>query len=95
MSDQDQAARIEAELQAMAAALRAGNDVAPARRAQLEGAIALALDAGWIDDARVEAWARDDLRECGALDIERRQAFWVVRLLLWQRRAPVSPTTSE
>jgi|GEM_PF-3458010 len=88
-------ARIEAELAEMARALSEGCDVAPARRARLEGMVAMALESGLCEADDLGGRAQRVLGDRGALHIAGGDAHRAVRLLLWQRRAPVYPTTSD
>lgn len=81
---------IETELRAMAEALRCGGDVAPGHRARLEGLMAFSISTGQVDGEHLCEMAKILLGDCGEVWIE-----GVPRLTLWQRRAPVSPTTTD
>lgn len=85
---------IERELAGMARALDDGCDVAPARRARLEGAIAIAIDTGWIRVDALRERARTLLGQ-DALVIEAGPDGCNVQLMVWQRRAPVRPSTPD
>jgi hypothetical protein len=86
------AAALERELQACADEVRAGRDIAPSRRARLEGAIAAAMVADGNAETLLQR-LRDLLPEDGAIAVEADTGH--VRLQLWQRRAPVYPSTGE
>lgn len=81
---------IDAELDDLVRQLRAGFDVAPARCARLEGAIAAAIAAGLVPAAILHRHVRDRLQGCPA--IAEVGADGALMLHLRQRRAPVYPS---
>ena len=83
---------IETELYEMADRLRAGDDAAPGRRARLEGHMACLIRTGQVNGERLCEIANALLGDDGELWIETDGA---PRLALWQRRAPVWPTTTD
>ena len=89
----DALAQIERELHDCADELRAGRDVAPARRARLEGAIAAVIAANDVDVDAVMRQLRALLPAGCAIVIE--PDIGAVSLQLWQRRAPVYPSTAD
>lgn len=88
-------ALVKAQLLSVSDELAAGNDVAPATRFQLEALIEQALDCR-------DVWSVDVLAEIEAmlpagseLIIGNDSGLAQVALQLWQRRAPVVPTTAD
>jgi hypothetical protein len=76
---------LEAELAAMAAQLRVGMDVAPGRRARFDGVLQHLLSQGLCTQA--ELLQRLGADGCVQVTDDR------VEFALWQRRAPVVPST--
>lgn len=87
-------ARIDAESGALVRAVCAGRDTAPARRARLEGLIAAAVAAG-VPPAVLRQQLCAQLPPGSSVVIEDDTDGVAVRLHLWQRRAPVRPSTAD
>lgn len=85
-------AAIEAELEAMARQACDGFDIAPARRARVEGMAIAALSLGADGKALLAACAR--LLPAGA-SATLEEGGRALRIDIWQRRAPVEPTTRD
>lgn len=90
MSESVVLAALNAELAVFAQRIAAGLDVAPARRARFEGMVAAALAQGVDSQALLES-CRDHLPAGAQLVLHDAHA---PRLDIWQRRAPVEPSTS-
>lgn len=82
---------LQAELDVFAQRLAAGFDVAPARRARFEGMAAAALAQGIDSEVLLES-CRGHLPAGARLVVEAEHA---PRLDIWQRRAPVEPSTGD
>lgn len=80
------------ELEAIVRQLAAGFDAAPAQRLRLEGLTAAALVAG-IDAQTLLAFCRQRLP--ADADVRLTADAAALQFELWQRRAPVYPTTSD
>lgn len=85
-------AAIEAELDALARDASAGFDIAPARRARVEGMATAALRHGSDAEQLVERCRRVLPADSNVVFDEAAQTL---RLDIWQRRAPVEPTTRD
>jgi hypothetical protein len=83
-------AALHAELDVFAQRLAAGFDVAPARRARFEGMVAAALTQGIDSDELLDSCRRH--LPAGAQLVLRDAR--TPQLDIWQRRAPVEPSTS-
>lgn len=85
-------AAIDTELDIIAQRLAAGFDVAPAQRLRLEGLTAAALLAG--EDAQtLLQFCRQRLPATAAVQLTANAQ--ALQFDVWQRRAPVYPTTSD
>jgi hypothetical protein len=84
---------IEQELSALTQSLQAGRDVAPARRARQEGLLAAALAAGAATPAALRQHIQARLPAGSCVDIADNGG--AVRLHVWQKRAPVHPSTAD
>jgi hypothetical protein len=81
---------LNAELDVFAQRIDAGLDIAPARRARFEGMTAAALALGMESDALLAA-CREHLPNGAQLMF--RPGMRALQLDIWQRRAPVEPST--
>jgi hypothetical protein len=76
------------ELDAAAQRSRSGFDIAPSRRARLEVLAGVALASG-VDAQRLLSFCRRHLPVDAAVELSGES----VRIDIWQRRAPVEPTS--
>lgn len=84
--------RVAAELVALRLACEEGRDIAPGDLRRLEGRLETLLAGTSQADQLASSW-RERLPERARLVVEHGDTGPVVRLDLWQRRAPVVPTT--
>lgn len=85
-------AAIETELKELAQRAEEGFDIAPARRARIEGMAAAALAQG-ADAQQLMASCRRVLPADASVILAADTR--ALQIDIWQRRAPVVPTTSE
>lgn len=83
---------IDEQLRTVARRVGEGFDIAPAQRARIEGMAAAALLQG-VDTQRLLAVFRAALPQASHIELDAQAR--ALRFDIWQRRAPVEPTTSD